>query len=393
MRIALVNQFFYPDTAATSQILTDLARELSALGHDVTAICGASDYAEADNTHPPPVKIIRSKLLPFARSRFGRIASYATFFIWSAISCLSQEPPDVILTLTTPPLLSLIGTLVKRIRGSRHFIWEMDLYPEIAVDLGVFRANAVPTKIIRVLARYSRLKADGIIALGDDMKERLLSQELPSEKIHVVHNWADRAEIQPQPMPPPPLTVHYSGNLGLAHDTSTIQNAMLALSANEHTRFVFSGSGPQKKAMQDFCELNQIHQSIFRPYCTRDQLSNSLAAGHLGLVTQKPETVGSIVPSKVYGIMAAGRPLLYIGSVRATPARIIERFNCGWFIEAGDSESLVELLRNLANQPDEIRTAGQRARRAFVENFDRRIGAATIAEILGAQEQRVAATA
>ena len=114
---------------------------------------------------------------------------------------------------------------------------------------------------------------------------------------------------------------------------------------------------------------------------------------HLGLVTQKPETTGSIVPSKVYGIMAAGRPLLYIGSRRATPARIIERFHCGWFIEAGASDQLVDLLTRLAQRPNEVRDAGDRARRAFVDHFDRPLALATIITFLGAQQKPLAATA
>ena len=136
--------------------------------------------------------------------------------------------------------------------------------------------------------------------------------------------------------------------------------------------------------------LNRVD---FRPYCSRDQLSNSLPEGHLGLVTQNPATTGSIVPSKVYGIMAAGRPLLYIGSPRAMPARIIDRFNCGWYVEAGASDELVDLLTRLAQRPNELREAGARARQAFLDHLDRRLGVDQIISILGAKPHRVAASA
>ena len=189
------------------------------------------------------------------------------------------------------------------------------------------------------------------------------------------------------------MTVHYSGNLGLAHDTATIQQAMVTLAADERIQFTFAGGGPQRKALQDFCRQNSLNRVDFRPYCSRDQLSNSLAEGHLGLVTQNPATTGSIVPSKVYGIMAAGRPLLYIGSPRATPARIIDRFNCGWYVEAGASDELVDLLTRLAQRPNELREAGARARQAFVDHFDRRLGVDQIISFLGAKHHRVAASA
>jgi glycosyltransferase involved in cell wall biosynthesis len=269
----------------------------------------------------------------------------------------------------------------------------MDLYPDIAVDLGVFRPNTVLTKLVSSLANYSRRRSDGVISLGDDMKDRLLAHGLPSEKIHVVHNWADHSEIQPKPFAALPLTIQYSGNLGLAHDTSTIQQAMLRLATNENIRFLFIGGGPHKPSMQEFCQRNRLRQVAFHPYCSRDNLSNSLAEGHLGLVSQKPETVGSIVPSKVYGIMAAGRPILYIGPRRATPAQIIERFNCGWQIEVGDHQGVVRLLKRLTTRPDEISCAGERARRAFLENFDRRIGVSLIASILGAKKTHAVAVA
>jgi colanic acid biosynthesis glycosyl transferase WcaI len=284
-------------------------------------------------------------------------------------------------------LLSLVGTLVKSWRGSQHFIWEMDLYPDVAVDLGVCRSQSTLTKLIASLADYSRRRADGIVALGDDMQERLLRHGIPAARIKVVHNWADRSEIRPQPFPDGPLTVHYSGNLGLAHDTATIQQTMLQLAADDRIRFTFAGGGPQRKALQDFCTQNNLSRVDFRPYCRRDQLSSSLAEGHLGLVTQKPETTGSIVPSKVYGIMAAGRPLLYIGSPRATPARIIERFTCGWYVETGASRELAALLTRLAHQPNEVTEAGERARRAFVDHFDRRLGVNQITAFLGAKPQ------
>ena len=330
--------------------------------------------------------ILRSKPLPFGRSPLMRIASYATFLGGAAVRSLRGPTPDVVLTLTTPPLLGLIGMLVKRVRGARHFIWEMDLYPDIAEDLRVLRPHSILSRFIGAIADCVRRNADGIIALGDDMKERLIGRGIPEASIHVIHNWADGREIYPLPWTPFPLTVHYSGNLGLAHETRTIRDTMLALRADPRFRFVFAGGGPQRNDLEAFCQTHALSQTEFRPYCGREALGQSLSEGHLGLVTQKPETVGSVVPSKVYGIMAAGRPVLYIGSRRATPARIIERFGCGWHVEAGDSGYLVALLNRLVDRPEEIHIAGERARQAFLENFDRPRGVARIVATLSLQE-------
>jgi glycosyltransferase involved in cell wall biosynthesis len=121
----------------------------------------------------------------------------------------------------------------------------------------------------------------------------------------------------------------------------------------------------------------------FRPYARRSDLSRSLAEGHVGLVTQIPETVGAVVPSKVYGIMAAGRPVLYIGPRQATPARIIQQYGCGWRVEPGDVAGLVQLLRHLEQNRHLLRFAGLRARNAFEKQYDKPIGVARILSILG----------
>jgi glycosyltransferase involved in cell wall biosynthesis len=261
----------------------------------------------------------------------------------------------------------------------------MDVYPDVAIDLGVLRSNSILTSIIGALADWSRRNCDGIIALGDDMKARLVARGIPEHKIHVAENWADGQEITPQPFPDGPLTIHYSGNFGLAHDVDTIAGAMLKLRDDARFTFVFTGGGSKRLQLESFCREHRIENVSFRPYSTRAQLNASLGQGHLGLITQVPQTCGSIVPSKTYGIMAAGRPLLYVGPREATPARIIERFQCGWRVDPGDIPGLVSILDQLAADRISIYTAGAYARTAFEENYDRPIGAARVAKILGFQ--------
>jgi glycosyltransferase involved in cell wall biosynthesis len=195
-----------------------------------------------------------------------------------------------------------------------------------------------------------------------------------------------------------------TGNLGLAHEVETIRGVMLRLRDDDRFRFVFAGGGPSRKDLEEFCRekglsmvaegadggtevprgLKPAPQTVeFRPYCSLEELGRSLSEGHVGLVTQKPETLGCVVPSKTYGIMAAGRPVLFIGPKDATPARIVERFRCGWHVEPGDMDGLVALLDRLARYPEDLRAAGARAREAFEEHYDLPIGVARITSILG----------
>ena len=201
MHVLFINQFFWPDTAATGQLLTDVAREIDPELHAVTVLCGKSVYGAVDSASPPPVKIVQSGDVAFSRGRFGRILSYASFFAGAMVQGVRGARPTLVVTLTTPPLVSLLGTLLKSLRGSQHFIWEMDVYPDIAVDLNVLKRGSVAARLIGILADIPRKRADGIIALGEDMKARLVARGIAADKIIVAENWADGDEIVPGPFP------------------------------------------------------------------------------------------------------------------------------------------------------------------------------------------------
>jgi glycosyltransferase involved in cell wall biosynthesis len=386
MQILLINQFFWPDSAATGQLLTDVARGIDPDLHKVTVLCSHSSYGTIDNGSPPPVKVVHCGGSTFNRGKFGRVVSYASFLVSAAIRGMLASKPELVVTLTTPPLISLLGTLLKTARGSRHFIWEMDVYPDIAVDLNVLKQKSFITKFVGVLADFSRRRADGIIALGVEMKLRLVARGIPEQKIIVAENWADRTEIVPAAFPEGPLVVHYSGTLGLAHELHTIAEAMRQLRDNNRFRFVFVGGGARRPELEKFCREQQINNAEFRSYAGRSDLSQSLAGGHVGLVTQFPETAGSVVPSKTYGIMAAGRPMLYVGPENTTPSLILRRHDCGWRVEPGDVQGMVVLLKRLDRDRSLVREAGARARRAFEGYYDRTIGVARILSILGLSE-------
>lgn len=386
MRILAINQFFWPDTAATGQLLTDLSRAIDPGAHSITVLCGPVGYGEHDTSPAPQAEILRSSAMPFSRGQVERVASYASFFVNAGWRSLLVRKPDVVLTLTTPPLISLLGTLLKALRGSRHFIWEMDVYPDIAVELKVLKRGSVLTRLIGSVADFSRKRADAIIALDDDMKKRLVARGIPEHKILVCENWADGDEIFPMPFESGPLTIQYSGNFGLAHESDTIFQVVRQLRGDSRFRFVFVGGGARRQHLEKFCRDEGIQTVEFEPYASRLELGTSLGKGHLGLVTQLPETVGAVVPSKTYGIMAAGRPVLYIGPRDSATARMLEKHECGWQIEPGDVAGMTRLLEFLEHDRDLLRRAGARARSVFEQNYDTPIGVSRILSILGILE-------
>jgi len=386
MRIILINQFFWPDSAATSQYLTDLTRFLAAQGHQVEVLCGDSSYARLDDAEEAPPVVVRR----IACSRFGsglpaRLCSYASFFLGALWIGLRAPAADVVVTLTTPPMLSVIGSVLKRVRGVKHFIWEMDLFPEALVDVGLARRNSWMVRLLGHIADWSRLKSDGVIAIGDCMRRRLMGRGIPAAQIHVAENWADGSQIFPLPIQGHgPLKVLYSGNLGRPHDIDTIMYAMERLKGDPRFHFQFVGDGARRQELSDFCRRNGVTNTSFAPYCRRDEMSGNLASGDIGLVTQREACLGTVVPSKVYGLLAAGRPILYIGPRESTPAQIIRRFDCGWQVDCGNGQAALELLRDLEAQRGEIAAAGARARAAFLAHYDLAQGVARICDIIAA---------
>jgi glycosyltransferase involved in cell wall biosynthesis len=277
---------------------------------------------------------------------------------------------------------------IQKLRGARHIIWEMDVYPDIAVDLGVLKRNGLPARIFGWLADLPRRHADRVIVLGECMRSRLIDHGLPAENIYVAEHWADSDALPSRDRSTHSpcsgeLSIVYSGNFGRAHDAETIAGAMAELNRpDDGFEFVFGGGGSRQAWMRDFCEQNSIAKARFLPYCERNELKSRLASGDIGLVTQHVDSTGAVVPSKSYGIMAAGRPVLFIGPRQSTTAQMIRRYGCGWQIDCGDVRSLVELLRHLDANRELVLVAGQLAYRAFVSHYQRCLGVSRMAAVL-----------
>lgn len=392
MRILLLNQFFYPDLAPTSQLLTGLASKLAHDGHSVTVICGSPSYTPASAGGAlAGIKTEAAPALRFSRGIIGRMQSYLWFFLFALWRALQLPKPDIVVSMTTPPLISIVGSVLKIIKGSKHFIWEMDVYPEIVVDLGYLKPTSLIVRVLSWLAHRQRQGADGVIALGECMKVRLAARGLSSKKIHVAHNWADGDVFYPRAEHlHKPVSIIYPGNFGLGHDERTLTAALYSIEADSRIEITFVGGGPRYKRLKAHCEQHRHVSVVFEPYCSPEELADTkLPRANVGLILQDVNCSGSVVPSKLYPMIAARLPILFIGPQSATPARIIEQFNCGWFIEAGNSIALIDLLKHLADHPEEIYARGCHARQAFLKHFDRPIALARIMEILGLPKKRV----
>ena len=327
--------------------------------------------------------MVKVRTAIFSQSKAKKLLSYATFYAGALWRALWIPKPDVVLTLTAPPGLAWIGWLVQQIRGCRHVAWEMDVYPDVAIALGI----PVAAWTSRMLD-FPRRRANTVIALGPCMRTRLLEHRIAEDRIVVAENWADGQAIMPLPFPEQrPLRILYSGNLGLVHEVATIRTVMERLANSPDFLFIFAGGGMARRDLVDFCRERGIGNVSFPGYAPLQDLGVSLAEGHVGLITQKQSTVGAVVPSKIYGLMAAGRPVLFIGPAAATPALLIQRFDCGWHFDCGDDDGVRSLLMRLLEHPEEIREKGRNGRQAFIESYDKPAGVARVLQALGLESK------
>jgi colanic acid biosynthesis glycosyl transferase WcaI len=349
-RVVFVNRYFFPDHSATSQIASDLAFHLAARGWDVSAIASRQLYdnagARLESGIANGVHVQRVWSTRFGRAGLiGRAFDYLTFYL-SAFFAMLRHRGAVVIAMTDPPLLSVVAAIASR----RVVNWVQDLFPEVASALGI-RAP----RFLRVLRDWSLRRARANVVLGD-----LMAARVPNSV--VIHNWADAA-LAPLPRRTgDAFVVGYSGNLGRAHDFDTILAAMRRL---PDVQFVFTGAGAQLDAVKRAAGSNVT----FRPYAPREELSASLSAADAHLVSLKPSLEGLIVPSKFYGVLAVGRPVIFVGARDGELARIIDAQRCGIVVEMGDAEALTNAIRSLANDRAEAAAMGQRGRELYLERF------------------------
>lgn len=376
LRILLLNQFYSPDGAATAQMLGDLGASLAAAGHQATAVCCDRSYAKPDHVYPrretiDGVDIERVRSTGFGRdSKLGRIFDYLTFLAGAFVRMLFGRRPDVVIALTTPPMIAYAALLAGRVRKFRVVFWSMDVYPDVAFALGAIREGSISGRLLAAISRRSLRFADVTVALGESMAERLRAGG--ATRIEVIHNWADERAITPRDWRDSSgrFIILYSGNLGLAHEFDTVIEAARRLEgALPHVMFKFIGGGPRLAEVR--AAAGSLGNVEFHDYVDRSRLGETLTSADVHLVTLRPNMAGLLVPSKIYGVLAAGRPTIYVGPDDGEIAAILREGNCGVRVRNGDVEGLLQSVRNYANHPDMLERHGKNARAIFERRFTR----------------------
>ena len=362
MRIIALNRFYRPDHSATSQMLGDLAEHVAARGHDVTVIASQLRYEGgtllAKRETLAGVKVRRIATTRFGRSNLaGRAFDYVSFYLSSFFSLLIiGRRGDVLIIKTDPPLITIPATLAARLRGMTTINWCQDLFPEIAGGLGMGWAGGWFGGGLRRLRNRSLRRASLNAVLHERMVERLAGQGLETAKLEVIPNWADR-DIRPLASHENPLrkawglddavVIGYSGNLGRAHMPEAIARLVAGTAHIDGLVWLFIGGGAGLETVRR--AASGAGNVLFKPYQDRAALSESLSAPDIHLVSLDPECEGAIVPSKVYGVRAAGRPVLFLGAIDGATARDLAQCNAGWVLDPDKPETWAPLLARLVD--------------------------------------------
>ncbi len=386
MRVIFVNRYFHPDRSATSQMLTDLAFALAGAGRTVHVITG-DERIDDPRAHLPRSEVVGGVVVRRLRgTRLGRHSLLAravdtlAFHLGAARALLGlARRGDVVVAQTDPPLICVTASLVARVRGARLVNWLHDLFPEIAERLGVAGLGGAPGRALVALRDRALERARVNVAIGARMADAVRARGIDPARIRVVHNWCDGEAIAPASAAGNPLrerwgvadrfVIMYSGNMGRAHAFDGLLDAAAQLAVDTRFAFVLIGGGPRRAEVEARVRAGELANVVLLPAQPREVLASSLAAADVHVVSLLPELEGCVVPSKIYGAMAAGRPVLALGDGHGEAARIVAEAGCGECVSAGDGAGVAAALRRLADDPGACVRLGAAARRAFDSHY------------------------
>lgn len=408
-KLLFVNRFFDPDASATSQILTDLSRNLVSSGVPVVVVTSRLLYDDPDVRlasfeNQAGVEVHRVPSTRFGRSAaLGRLLDYVTFAAFAAIAVyrLAREG-DVVIAKTDPPMLGVLLRFPAVLRGSRFVQWLQDLFPEIALEAHMRGVSGVLFRLLRSARDASLRDSDIVISISDHMRTRVLRSGADPAQVAVAYNWA-LEDIQPVPRQQNALVtawnlqnrfvLGYSGNMGRAHEFETVVEAGKLLREDEHIVFLWIGGGAWRAKLEELAREQGLRNWVFKPYQPREDLHQSLSVPDVHLTTLLPSMEGLVFPSKLYGILAAGRPTLFVGAPDGEVATLLARFECGVTVPVGRPDLLADTVRRLARAPDTLTAMGLAARRAHEQYFAREIAIArwraAVEPILGFRESEI----
>jgi len=380
MRITLVNQAFHPDVVSSGQHLTDLAVALAERGHDVTVVTSRRAYDDSAKTFPKyelwrGIKIHRVFNTGFGkRAKWRRAADFLTFLISCCGRLIFLPKPDVVVALTSPPLVSVIVAAFAKLRGAKFCYWIMDLNPDEAIAAGWLSPDSFAANWLERLSRFSLRRAAKVVVLDKFMQQRILAKEIPANKIVVIPPWshdsevkfdfAGRAQFRKTHGLETKFVIMYAGNHSPCHPLDTILSAAKTLAASEpDIHFAFVGGGSEQRRVKEFAAEYKLPNILCLPYQPLEQLAGVLSAADLHLVVMGDPFVGLVHPCKAYNLLRVNAAILYMGPRPSHISEILDELNGqlpGAVTPHGDASAAVKSILELKS------AVSQAARKDFV---------------------------
>src|SRR5580765_2804529 len=369
-RILVLNQYYWPGVEATAHLLTELCEAL-AEEYDVEVVTGVLRGHEDDprQLEHNGVRITRVSSTSYERSELGRRAMNYFSYLGSALRhALSGPPPALVLCMTDPPIIGDLGVLVGRRVGAPVLVISQDVFPEIATELHRLRNPAVIGVLRTLVGAYLR-RADRIVAIGETMRERLEAKGAPPDRLRVIPNWVDTRAITPQPRDNEWAEKHdlvgrfvvmHSGNVGHAQDLDSLVRAATFLRDRDDLAIVIAGFGARHAEMVALAQRLEVEETLrFLPYQKRERLPLSLSSADIHVVGLAKGLAGYVVPSRLYGILSAGRPVIVAAEDTSETARLVREVGCGVVIPPGRPELLARAVREASGGAFDLEEMGR----------------------------------
>jgi colanic acid biosynthesis glycosyl transferase WcaI len=379
MHILLFNEYYPPDTSATAKVAAQIAEAL-AQRHQVTVVAGRPSY-DPDEFYPfallrrdmrNGVTIERVGSTDYPRHRMRRrISNYLTYLALAVPRAIALRP-DIVLSMTDPPIAGIAAAFVARRAGCPFVYNVQDLYPDMAVGGDIVRSGFWVRRWENMHRRALR-QAARVIVIGDDMRARILAKGIAPEKVAVVRNGTTLPLATPETNDAAaqnvireircgfPFVVVHAGNLGFYGAWDTLLKAAEIL-GNENTAIVFIGDGANRAALE--ASASNSPNVRFLPFRPVEQVPQVMAAGDVHVVTIRHGLEGIVVPSKLYSILAAGRPVLAVAPASSDAASVVVESGCGLAADPADPAAVASAIRELRGDPARLAEMGRRAREA-----------------------------
>lgn len=381
-RILVLNQYYWPGVEATANLLSQLCESLSD-EFEITVMTGRLTRvaSPAGRSEHNGVEIIRVNSTAFDRTRLVRRAlNYVTYLVQSLRAAVAAQRPDVVLCMTDPPIIGDVAVLVARRFRVPLVVISQDVFPEIAVELKRLE-NPLLIGLLRALINAYLCRADRVVAIGETMRSRLEEKGVKRDRITVIPNWVETEKIEVSPKSNPwsieqsldrHFVVMHSGNIGHAQDLESLVRAVTFLRDLDDLRIVLIGTGARHQSLVELAARLETDQVLFLPYQDRSLLSQSLSSADIHVVGLARGLSGYVVPSRLYGVLSAGRPVIAAADAESETAQTVQRVGCGVVVPPGRPELLAAAIRSAYDGRLDLEEMGRRGRRFVTEEADRR---------------------